>query len=153
MSQAAPLTFTVPGEVRGKGRPRIVKIGGFARLAADKKTASYEGLIALAAERALGGRPMLDGPLALHITVRMCPAASASKKATAAMLAGEIAPTKKPDLDNVIKAVLDGCNAVAFRDDVLVTQISAAKVYSTVPGIDVSISSAFPPIASAAAAA
>lgn len=148
-----PLTFTIPGEPKGKGRPRIVKIGGFSRLAADKKTATYENLVAMAAQEALGGRPMLDGPLALHVTVRMTPAASASRKATAAMLAGEIAPTKRPDLDNVLKAVLDGCNAVAFRDDVLVTQITASKVYATSPGVDVTISPALSPAASAEAEA
>lgn len=147
------LAFTVPGEPRGKGRPRIVKIGGFSRMATDSKTASYENLVALAAREALGGRPMLDGPLNLHITVRLCPAASASRRARLAMLAGAISPTKKPDLDNVIKAVLDGCNAVAFRDDVLVTQISAAKVYATSPGVDVTLSPALPPAASAEAEA
>lgn len=147
----APLSFTIPGTPKGKGRPRIVKIAGFSRLAADEKTANYESLVALAAERALAGRPMLDGPLALHVTVRLCPADSASRKATAAMLSGEIAPTKKPDLDNCIKAVLDGCNAVAFRDDALVTRITAAKVYAETPGVDVTITAAWPLLAASAA--
>jgi Holliday junction resolvase RusA-like endonuclease len=147
------LSFTIPGEPKGKGRPRIVKIGGLSRLAADKKTVSYEGLVALAAERALAGRTMLDGPLSLHVTVRLCPARSASRKVAAAMLAGEIAPTKKPDLDNVIKAVLDGCNGVAFRDDVLVTRISASKVYAACPGVDVEIAPALAPVAAANAEA
>jgi Holliday junction resolvase RusA-like endonuclease len=55
------------------------------------------------------------------------------------MLAGAEFPTKKPDLDNVVKAVMDGCNAVAFRDDVLVVRQTASKVYATVPGVDVVI--------------
>jgi Holliday junction resolvase RusA-like endonuclease len=133
------LAFTIPGEPRGKGRPRIVKIGGFSRMAADKKTANYEGVVAMAAEKALAGAKPFDCPLEVHLRVRLVPAASASKKARAAMLAGELPPTKKPDLDNVVKAVLDGCNAVAFRDDVLVVAQTAAKVYAETAGVDVLI--------------
>lgn len=133
------LAFTVPGEPRGKGRPRIVKIAGHSRMATDGKTAAYENLVALAAERALDGREPLEGPLALTVTVRLSPAASASRKARVAMLAGDQRPTKKPDLDNVVKAVLDGCNGIAFRDDVLVVQIAAEKRFAEVPGLDVTI--------------
>jgi Holliday junction resolvase RusA-like endonuclease len=133
------LAFTVPGEVRGKGRPRIGKIGNHARMFTDKKTANYESLVALAAEKALAGRPPFDCALEVHIRVRLIPAPSASKKARAAMLAGEIPPTKKPDLDNVVKAILDGCNAVAFRDDVLVVAGSQCKRYAATAGVDVLI--------------
>lgn len=133
-----PLTFTVPGEVRGKGRPRIVKIGGFSRLSADKKTATYENLVALAAERALGDRAPLEGPLAVTLRARIAPAASATKKARAAMLAGLQPPTKKPDLDNIIK-VLDALNGIAFRDDAQIVEIVAMKVYAETAGLDVMI--------------
>ncbi|EGF96759.1 endodeoxyribonuclease RusA family protein [Brevundimonas diminuta ATCC 11568] len=106
----------------------------------DSKTASYENLVKLAASRALGGRAPLDCPLTVVVTVRMTPAASSSRKKRASMLAGEMAPTKLPDLDNVVKAVLDGCNKVAFRDDALVVSLIARKRYAEVPGVDVEIS-------------
>lgn len=141
------LAFTVPGEVRGKGRPRIGKIGNHARMFTDKKTANYETLVALAAETALAGREPFDCALEVHMRVRLVPAASASKKVRAAMLAGELSPTKKPDLDNVVKAILDGCNAVAFRDDVLVVAQTAAKVYAATAGVDVLIKPYKPEIA------
>lgn len=133
------LAFSIPGEPRGKGRPRIVKIGGFSRMATDAQTASYENLVALAAQQALGGRNPLDGPLAMSIAVKLSPAPSASRKGRAAMLSGEQRPTKKPDLDNVVKAVLDGCNAVAFRDDALVVELTARKLYAETSGVDVVI--------------
>lgn len=133
------LAFTIPGEPRGKGRPRIVKIRGFSRMATDAQTASYENLVALAAQQALGGREPLDGPLAMSVAVKLAPAASASRKGRTAMLTGEQRPTKKPDLDNVVKAVLDGCNAVAFRDDALVVELTARKLYAELPGVDVVI--------------
>ena len=133
------LAFTVPGDPRGKGRPRATTIGGHARMFTDSKTASYENLVKLAASRALGDRAPLDCPLTVVVTVRMTPAASSSAKKRAAMLAGEMAPTKLPDLDNVVKAVLDGCNKVAFRDDALVVSLIARKQYAATPGVDVEI--------------
>lgn len=133
------LAFTIPGEARGKGRPRATTIGGHARMFTDSKTASYENLVKLAASRALNGRVPFDEPLAVNVTIRMTPAASHSDKKRRAMIAGEILPTKLPDLDNVVKAVLDGCNRVAFRDDALIVRLVAEKAYAATPGVDVMI--------------
>lgn len=133
------LAFTIPGDPRGKGRPRATTIGGHARMFTDSKTASYENLVKLAASQALGSRQPFDEPLMMIVTVRMTPAASDSGKKRAAKLAGTILPTKLPDLDNVVKAVLDGCNKVAFRDDALVVRLVAEKAYAETPGVDVMI--------------
>jgi len=133
------LAFTIPGDPRGKGRPRATTIGGHARMFTDSMTASYENLVKLAASHALGDRDPFDCPLTVIVTVRMTPASSHSVKKRAAMLSGEMAPTKLPDLDNVVKAVLDGCNKVAFRDDALVVSLIARKQYAATPGVDVEI--------------
>lgn len=139
------LAFTIPGDPRGKGRPRATVFKGKdgaparARMYSDSKTVSYENLVKMAASQALGGRAPLDVPLTVVVTVRMTPAASSSAKKRAAMLSGTIVPTKLPDLDNVVKAVLDGCNKVAFRDDALVVSLIARKHYAEVSGVDVEI--------------
>jgi len=141
------LRFTVPGEVRGKGRPRIVKIGGFSRLTADAKTASYENLVALSAMEAMNRSGMaaayFTGPVVVEIVARFTPPASASRKARAAMLSGEAPPTRKPDIDNIVK-VLDALNGIAWRDDAQVVRIVAEKRYAEAPGLDVVIR---PPVA------
>ncbi|MGX1693159.1 RusA family crossover junction endodeoxyribonuclease [Brevundimonas naejangsanensis] len=139
------LAFTILGDPRGKGRPRATVFKGKdgaparARMYSDSKTVSYENLVKMAASQALGGRAPLDVPLTVVVTVRMTPAASSSAKKRAAMLSGTIVPTKLPDLDNVVKAVLDGCNKVAFRDDALVVSLIARKRYAEVAGVDVEI--------------
>jgi Holliday junction resolvase RusA-like endonuclease len=133
------LSFTIPGEPRGKGRPRASRFAGGVRLYTDAKTANYEGLIAYTAQQALGSAEPLSGPLCVTVLVRLAPRASTSQKARADMLAGVLRPTKKPDLDNIVKAVLDGCNGVAFRDDALVCWINAGKVYAASAGVDVVI--------------
>lgn len=133
------LTFTVPGTPRGKGRPRIGKIGNHARMFTDKQTAAYENLVALAAREALQGRAPFSEPVKVIAIIRMVPPQSTSKRARAEMLAGVQLPGKKPDLDNVLKAVLDGCNGVAFVDDALITSIAARKIYAEEAGVDVAI--------------
>lgn len=138
------LTFYVPGDPRGKGRPRgtIYAKGtgaGGIRFYTDDKTAAYENLVSVAAARALDGAAPFDVAVSVYTRVVLGIPASASAKAKAAMLAGEVEPTKLPDLDNVVKAVLDGCNRVAFTDDKLVTHIHAVKVYGQTPGVTVTI--------------
>lgn len=131
------ITFTIPGQPQGKGRPRAVKIGGFTRLASDKKTVAYEGLIAHAAQAALAGRPLLDGPVAINLFIDCQVPASWSGKKQREALAGEHMPTTKPDADNVLKAVCDGCNGVLWRDDVQVVDVRLRKRYAATPCVRV----------------
>ena len=133
------ICFTVPGPVRGKGRPRIIKIGGFSRMKADEKTASYENLVALACREAIGATlSPFDGPVCVSLAARFAPATSAPRRARAAMLAGELPPAKKPDLDNIIK-VLDALNGIAWGDDAQVVSVFARKYYAETPGLDIVI--------------
>ena len=41
----------------------------------------------------------------------------------------------KPDLDNLIKFVLDACNGVLWEDDKIITSIAARKHYLDTPGV------------------
>ena len=49
------------------------------------------------------------------------------------MIEGKVKPDKRPDLDNYIKAVLDGLNMAAFDDDGAITNITASKLYADRP--------------------
>ncbi|MEI3450518.1 MAG: RusA family crossover junction endodeoxyribonuclease [Blautia massiliensis (ex Durand et al. 2017)] len=46
------------------------------------------------------------------------------------MLANEIIPTKKPDMDNVVKIIADSLNQVAYRDDTQIEDCQCRKFYS-----------------------
>lgn len=124
------LTFAIPGRPTGKGRPKFARRGDHVRTYTDAKTASYENKVALFAANAMQGRAMFDGPICVSVLAHFAPPKSAPKAQRAAMLDGTIYPTVKPDLDNCIKAVLDGLQGVAFADDVTVTWINAGKRYA-----------------------
>jgi Holliday junction resolvase RusA-like endonuclease len=133
------ISFEVPGEPQGKGRAKIVKIGGFSRMATPAKTVSYEGLIAHAAAQVMAGAPPLTGPVWLSVEMYFGVPASWSKKKREQALLSLIKPTKKPDADNVIKAVCDGLNGVVWVDDVQVVSGSWKKRYSDRPRVSVAV--------------
>ena len=63
------LTFIVPGSPQGKQRPKIVKIGGFSRMATPKATVNYESLVAHTAQAAMQGRPMFDDAVGVELHI------------------------------------------------------------------------------------
>lgn len=133
------VTFSIPGQPQGKGRPRVGSIAGKARMFTPAKTAAYEGLIAHAAAAALAGRPLLDGPVEVAMAIECQVPTSWSGKKQRMALAGEIHPTTKPDVDNVVKAVFDGCNGVLWRDDVQVVSLKLRKRYCATPQVRVMV--------------
>lgn len=139
MSDFRPVVFTVPGEPQGKGRPRIGRVGAHARMFTPAKTVAYEGLVALAAQEAMQGREMITGPVLIELHILHGVPQSMSKKRKAQALAGELLPMKKPDTDNVLKAICDGCNGVVWCDDVQATDGAFRRRYSETPGVRVRI--------------
>ena len=48
-------------------------------------------------------------------------------------------PTVRPDLDKMVRAVLDALTGVTWDDDSQVTRIVTTKAYGTKPGVQISI--------------
>ena len=46
------------------------------------------------------------------------------------MLENIVSPTKKPDIDNIVKVVLDAMNKFAFKDDTQIVKLEVEKLYS-----------------------
>jgi Holliday junction resolvase RusA-like endonuclease len=72
-------------------------------------------------------------PVALQVTLNLQVPASWSNKRRAAAVAGTICATKKPDADNVLKGIKDGCNGIVWADDAQVVRIMIEKRYSESP--------------------
>ncbi len=126
------IRIVIPGAAQAKGRPRLAVIAGHARAFTPAKTRSKEGVVAVLAMEVMGGRPPLTGPVAMEVCATLVPAASWPKKRRTAALAGEVRPTKKPDLDNALKLIWDALNGVVYADDAQVVAVSARKVYGEV---------------------
>ena len=122
------IDFFVP-EIRGKGRPRLTRNG---HAFTDEKTRNYENLVKLLAMQAMekAGAQTTDKPVKAIINAYFEIPKSYSKKKVQAIINGEIKPAK-PDVDNIIKSLLDGCNKIIFKDDVQIYAISATKSYIT----------------------
>lgn len=132
--------FEVPGEPQGKGRARVGRgPGGHARMFTPQKTVAYEGLIALAAQQAMEGRPPIDSACAVLIDAYCSVPRSWSKKKRAEALAGEVYPVSKPDVDNIAKAVGDGANGVVWVDDKLIADLRIRRRYAETPCLAVDV--------------
>jgi Holliday junction resolvase RusA-like endonuclease len=131
------IMFTIYGEPVPKGRPRFSTRGKFPVAYTPEKTKNYESDVGMMAKAAMGSSKPLEGALEAFIYVTFPVPASYSKKRTEACLSDSEKHTKKPDLDNVVKAVLDGMSDIVFLSDSQITSIHATKVYGEVAKVEV----------------
>lgn len=120
--------FEIPGEIVGKGRPRMNTYTGEAYT--PTKTKTYEYSVRQWFVLKYPRFEMLQNRVKVTIKAYFDIPKSTSKKDRAKMLAGEISPTKKPDVDNIVKIILDALNKFAFKDDTQVVELIVEKVYS-----------------------
>ncbi len=135
--------FTVLGEPKGKGRPRFARATGHA--ITPKDTVAYENLVRMeyvnqCREARFSDGSMLDMRIMAYYSIPK----SASKKKRNLMLEGAIRPTKKPDMDNVVKIVADSLNNIAYHDDTQIVDCQCRKFYSEQPRIEVRIMEIMP---------
>ena len=126
-------TLTVPMKVVGKARPRVVRNYGRVHVFTPDTTATAEQAIRIEALRT-GVRPA-EGPVSVSLEVRHAVPKSFNRVQRGKALAGDLLPTRKPDLDNVIKLALDALNGRAWNDDSQVTDITARRIYAEHEGL------------------
>lgn len=129
------IEFEIMGEPVAKGRARSFVRNGHVSHYTPDKTARYENLVKMCAKQAMQDAPPIDTACRLTVKAYFGVPKSWSKKKQQQALDGALAHAKRPDLDNVIKAVKDGMNCVVWRDDCQVVEISACKRYSDTPRV------------------
>ena len=129
------IQFFVPGKPVGKGRPRFTRNG---HTYTPGKTRAYEAAGAWECRKAMKGKLPSELPQNVSVEVMVKPPKSWTKTKTKNALGGLIIPGR-PDIDNYLKAVLDGCNGVAFLDDSQVVAVYATKRYAETDGVRVII--------------
>lgn len=128
------IEFVVPGEPKGKGRPRMTKSG---HTYTPKDTEVYENLVRHSFLGRYADFTPIEGSLTVYINAVYSIPKSVSKKKRQQMLNREIRPTKKPDVDNITKAILDSLNQITYRDDSQVTSLIVTKEYGDIPMVRV----------------
>lgn len=110
-------------------------------MATPAKTLAYEGLVSTLAAQAMAGAAPMAGAVSMEAELLYSIPRSATKRFRTDALAGCAWPTKKPDADNVLKALCDGMNGVVFGDDVQVVDVRVVKRYAETPGVLVRVAS------------
>lgn len=129
--------IVIDGEPQGKGRPRFSRNG---HAYTPERTVTYENNVRFAYLSEYGREKFPEtAQIALEIAAYYGIPKSDSKKKRAAKLANEIRPTKKPDMDNVVKCIADGLNNIAYHDDKQIVSCTVEKYYSEEPRVEVVI--------------
>jgi Holliday junction resolvase RusA-like endonuclease len=138
LDEMRTLKFIIPGEPKGKGRPRFIKTTGGTYT--PKDTASYENLVKVCFMEAKPKDWVVNDQMcSMCIRVYFGIPKSTSKKKRKDMMVHEIRPTKKPDLDNIIKIISDALNGIAYKDDSQIVGCYISKWYSNEPRVEVEI--------------
>lgn len=126
------IEFTINGECVPKARPRFSKFG---HVYTTPKTRAYENIVK---STAIDNRvPCITTALRVELIIYKSIPKSFSKKKRELANEGKIYPVVKPDIDNYVKAILDGLNGVLFFDDKQIVDFRAVKRYSDSPRVEV----------------
>lgn len=102
-----------------------------------KNYLQYKSIVGYAAKKHF--EEPINGPVAAEIEFFYPLPKRFNKKDRAAALNGQIFPTVKPDIDNVVKGIFDSLNKIAWEDDNRVVALITRKYYSTQPRIVIKV--------------
>lgn len=125
------ILFRVDGEPKGQPRPRAFSRNGKARVYDPGTAEGWRGLISAAARPELPAEP-ISGPVRLDVEFAMPRPQRLCRRRDDP---GAIPHTSKPDLDNLLKALLDALTQLGlWRDDDQVVEVRAVKHYHELGG-------------------
>jgi Holliday junction resolvase RusA-like endonuclease len=103
---------------------------------------AYEQLVAWHAKQAMGGAEPYarDVPLSLLVEVVLPIPASWTQRKWQKAVDGLILPTARPDSSNLLKAIEDGMQGVAYADDAAIVHVTLVKRYGAYPCVMVDVS-------------
>lgn len=116
------VSFEIPGKPYPLKRPRRASYGG---MFDPKENVEAKKLVAQIARMAI--KTPIEGPIRLAATFLFERPASHYGKTLKA--SAPIHHTQRPDVDNLIKTLLDGLNGIAWLDDAQVVEVSGLKMW------------------------
>jgi len=133
------IKFCIYGEPISKGRPRMRIIKGKIPIVyTPSKTRKQEEAFITQAMPFKPEKPLVN-PLSINVITFFSIPASFSKKQKEKAISGYLRPAKKPDIDNIVKSILDSMNKIFYQDDKQVVEMSVKKFYSEAPRTEIEI--------------
>lgn len=122
------LFFTVEAEAIGKGRPRW--FNGHA--VTPEKTREFEALVRLKSRLAMNGAGLSATVNPVRVKIQALYQVPKSRPKSFKRLVDEklVPYDKKPDADNVAKAICDAMNEVVYADDKQVFSVVCEQLYT-----------------------
>lgn len=147
------IAFTVRGLPVAQGTARAFVAGGSARIATDSNRlnspiGAWRAAIASACAEAMGSAPALEGPVRVRVSFVFPRPGShylpvnGSRSTPELKLTAPRWVSRKPDVDKLTRALLDGITNIAIRDDGQVARLVAQKFYEDGdlrPGCEVTV--------------
>ena len=133
------IKFSIPGIPKAWQRVNTTVIDGRAHSFNPQDLRDYEALIGHIAKKARGAEKAWGGPVVLSLVAVFPIPESWPEKNKAAAREGRVLHINVPDLDNITKAIKDGCRHIIYIDDRQVCGFAApfAKRYGHPARIDV----------------
>ena len=124
-------TFTLYIAPKSQGRPRMGRpTTGKPLVFTDKHTRHFETMVAFRARQHIK-TPILDGPIRLNLLIVLPRPKRLMRKKDPE---GLVWAPKRPDRDNIEKAITDGLKS-CFRDDAQICAGESLKVYAEKNGV------------------
>ena len=124
-------TYTILGIPRPQGRPRFFRRGPFVGTYDPKESRQYKDNVS--AQLVAQSPAMLDGAINMTVAFYLPRPKTLPKKV--------VHHVKKPDVDNLIKGVMDSCKGILWHDDTQVVLLTCAKHYGDPPRVVIEVGS------------
>ena len=123
------INMTVPGEPK----PWQVWVRRSAPTPGYLEFKAYQETIQAKCLEVWRNKPLIETAVEIHLVfIRSYPKNLPKKEASRERRLRE-ALVRKPDLDNMVKAAIDGVKGIIIKDDTVVTQLSAEKRFGPEP--------------------
>lgn len=133
------LKIEIPGVIQPQERPRFSRRGKGVVTHDAPKSRDFKDFVKLVAWQ---NKPseLITEPIKLKADIYLMPPKKYQTGPKRALIAsGELRPTTKPDLDNLIKGIKDGMSKVIWHDDAQIVEMTVCKYYSEQPRAEVTI--------------
>lgn len=124
----------VPGKPAPQGSKTRNRHGAIYE--SNKTVGPWRERVALSASSVMDGREPTRAPVQLNARFMFLRPKGHLRKDGTALPSAPRMPAVKPDLDKLLRAVLDSLSGIVFADDSQVVVVTARKEYANVEGVE-----------------